>query len=221
MWYKVNKRLVGTKQVRPSWWKPWANTLAYYPLNSTTTVNDTSWNNKTMTNSSVSFWTYQWIDCAYGSSRKYLSTPTLSWAKTISLWAYWAWHTSDSTYSPTFTYGTGSTNNLQSLYEDDKYTCWNSSGYVVVNSQIKNKWYYYTLALDTTEKRLYFNWQLVGTANNSSLSDWMFYFFCFINNTSWNNYYNWWISNVIIENKVWTATEISNYYNQTKSKYWL
>lgn len=201
--------------------QPTGTTIAYYPLTSSTTTSDQSWNNRNLTNYNTSFWTYQWINCAYWNSVKHLNTPTLSWVKTLSLWTYWAWHTSGSSYSPTFTYWTGTTNNLQWLYEDDKYTLWNSSGYVVVNSQIKNQWYHYVLVLSTTEKKLYFNWALVGTANNSSLSDWMFYFFCFINNQSWINYYHWWISNVIIESKEWTAQEVLDYYNDTKSNYWL
>lgn len=41
-----------------------ANTYLYAPLTSTTTTSDTSWNNRNFTNTSVTFWTYDWVDCA-------------------------------------------------------------------------------------------------------------------------------------------------------------
>ena len=44
---------------------PWSSTIAYYPLNSSTTVNDMSGNGYTLTNDWASFWTYGWVDCAY------------------------------------------------------------------------------------------------------------------------------------------------------------
>jgi hypothetical protein len=34
-------------------------------------------------------------------------------------------------------------------------------------------------------------------------------------------YYQWYLSNAIIEDRVWTAQEIAAYYNLTKSNYWL
>ena len=50
-------------------YNPWSNTLAYYPLTSTTTVNDMSWNNHHLTNAwKVNFWGYWGVDCAYFSS---------------------------------------------------------------------------------------------------------------------------------------------------------
>ena len=45
-------------------WLPNKDTIAYYPLNATTTVNDMSGNSKTLTNNNVTFWTYNWVDCA-------------------------------------------------------------------------------------------------------------------------------------------------------------
>ena len=105
MWYKVNKIYVGTQQVRPVW-KPWSNTIAYYPLTSTTTVNDMSGNNRNLTNHSVSFNTYDWVNCAYfNGSSQYLNQDSVNmwlfsgsltvsswikgtWAITTSIW-YW------------------------------------------------------------------------------------------------------------------------------------
>ena len=45
------------------WWKPWANTVAYYPLKED--ANDYSGNNRNGTASNVNFTTLNWIECAY------------------------------------------------------------------------------------------------------------------------------------------------------------
>ena len=52
MWYKVNKRYVGTQQVRPSGYQPWANTLAYLPL--ATDITDQTWH-YTLTSNNITF----------------------------------------------------------------------------------------------------------------------------------------------------------------------
>lgn len=63
----------GSRKLRPDgwwgWWTPWANTVAYYPLNSTSQWNDmkgmgTAYNLAT-SHTAPTYWTYQWVDCAY------------------------------------------------------------------------------------------------------------------------------------------------------------
>ena len=54
-------------------WTPWANTIAYYPLNSTYTNTDQSWNNRNGTTTwSLS---YDSISCQF-TSGNYISIPT-------------------------------------------------------------------------------------------------------------------------------------------------
>ena len=68
----------------PERWQPWANTVAYYPLTSTTTVNDLSGNGYTLSTHDTlpTFWIYQWVDCASFNSN---SLKTSS----VNPWAYW------------------------------------------------------------------------------------------------------------------------------------
>ena len=43
---------------------PWANTVAYYPLTSSTTVNNQVSGGTNLTNSNVVFWVANGVDCA-------------------------------------------------------------------------------------------------------------------------------------------------------------
>ena len=77
------------------WWQPWVNTLAYYPLDSINTVNDLSWNNHTLTNNWITFWTYNWVDCAYNAGSNYmtcdLGSKISDGSYTLNVWAYKNW----------------------------------------------------------------------------------------------------------------------------------
>lgn len=97
MGYRIQKIYVGTHQVRPAVtppFTPWANTVAYYPLTATTTVNDQSGNNYNLTNAGNATWTTEdWVSCLYTDGIEYgtgyvytqsLPTPT---SITISMWA--------------------------------------------------------------------------------------------------------------------------------------
>jgi hypothetical protein len=50
---EVSAVYVWDTQIYPAGWKPWANTLAYYPLE--TDTKDYSWNNRNLTNSWITF----------------------------------------------------------------------------------------------------------------------------------------------------------------------
>lgn len=163
---------------------------------------------------------------------------------TISVWFKWNWNSSTKqNWIVTKSY------NTQSYYSDiyyyisthsnDKYLMawfgsWNSyavypasrwDGTWVVHWPVTdtNVWYNVILTNDVDTKMVYINWQLFSTSTIASTTtttsiDTRIWWFV-PRNDSW--YFNWNISNVIFENKTWTATEVSNYYNNTKSNYWL
>ena len=68
--------------------------------------------------------------------------------------------------------------------------------------------------------KLYMNWVLDGTNSSGTVPSWsiIWVWGYTANNT---NVRKWWISEVIVENKVRTDQEIANYYNRKKSNYWL
>ena len=85
-----------------AWWTPWANTLAYRPLTSTSTTNDLSWNNNNLSSIwTVDFWTHYWVDCAYFDDNNWnlqisslYDINDLTWI-TICSWFYTDWAPTD------------------------------------------------------------------------------------------------------------------------------
>lgn len=210
------------------WWTPWENTIAYYPLTSSTTTSDMSWNSRTLTNNWTTFWTYQWVDCAYlTASKKYLATPTLTWSdiKTISVWAYWNWtfYPNTSTYAVLFTYWVLNSNTKIYIYDksDGKlYFEYDWTNYKISTPYVSGAWYNLVITIGTDTK-MYINWNYIWSCNNWTPTNWVLCFWTFTWNTQSTDTYYWWISKLILESSIWSATDVSNYYNQTKSNYWL
>lgn len=215
------------KQIRPVWWQPWANTIAYYPL--TADTNDHSWNNRNLTNSWVTFvnniywatvpvWYFNWSSRAYRNWVEQLNT----WY-TISLWGK----------------STSTVNNTSFIFDmrnDNQYWQWmvliTENWYFKARQQKSynseeeyarirdNNWNHWVLTWTGSVWTVYFNWVQVKQASiansintsNSTISLWSRY----SGNT---NNLTGYISEFIVEDKTWTAQEISDYFNQTKSLY--
>jgi len=205
---------------------PWANTLLYLPLDTTNTVNDLSGNNRNMTNNGhVSFWIYDWVDCAY------FWTTAPYWLKNTSAniingqYTYLAWVNADSSNS-------WNLNPRIFWWTSNRWIMWNRENSVWIYPgywsntwvPVTTWWHLVAFVGDTTDGSYsaykdgeYLNswtwatgsrnWIVIGTNewNNSNSSD----RFC------------GYMSAVIYENKQRTATEINDYYNQTKSLYWI
>lgn len=210
------------------WWQPWANTIAYYPLTSTSTVNDMSGNNNTLTNRWAIFTTLLWVDCAdinnngfYISSWFTLNTETIScWFNLkngnihntiIKQWSSFWQNVFGVWYRP-------------SLWLAITDWWWSWTKEIIVSWDLTVwQWYHLVLTQENWKNwKMYLNWNLYTSwwDSRTTTPDWPFYiWYSDINpsNTYWYNY----ISEVIIENKVRTAQEISNYFNQTKSLYWI
>ena len=226
MWNKIQRIYIGTNLVRPKW-HPWADTIAYYPLNSTTTVNDQSGNNRNLTNSWVTFWIYQWVDCASfnGSSYMYRSDSLFIWSAdfTVNLWysrggEFFNHSNIISIWTANWTnsfiiWGENNTNKIMIWgWTNDRNT-----GYVPP----LNTWINICVTHSNWALNVYVNWSLIYTwtvsytITSTATNIW-----------SWVQWSSWlkmiWLqSELILENKVRTDAEISNYYNLTKSTYWL
>ena len=238
MWYKLKRIMMRPngveKQVRPSWWwgwQPWANTIAYYPLTSETTVNDMSGNEYNLSSS----WTVTYTTALGVSSMlawnwylyKQISTiPVWANDRTLSIWAYlpsliynkyfimWFYGTRASKHKQQQmcynTYDTTITPYLSNHYDD------------LFNSAINNslsQWYNIIYVYDWTTQYLYNNGTLIAQQNitletgNNTLYIWA--------SSNWWDKFSWNLSNLIIENVAWTAQEVADYYNLTKWNYWL
>jgi hypothetical protein len=215
------------KQVRPKTRNPWANTIAYYPLTSTTTVNDISGNNRNLTNNWVQFWEYDWVDCAYFNASSYLikNWALFTWDPTFTVsfyakcvWfqqyngrAYWFVGTGD--WVKSFWQWISANNQWHKLqiwwWSNDRNT-----GYT-----IDNNWHYIVFEYSNGAGEVYVDCNSIysGTwspnIEDSKTVIWW--------NPNLSDLFNWYISNFICENKIRTANERTDYYNQTKWNYWL
>ena len=211
----------------PERWQPWANTIAYYPLTSSSTVNDLSWNGYNLTNyNTVTFWAESGsgnVDCAKFSRNN---------------WIYKSW--SLFTWNPTFTVSIWSKMDNTSYGWINMRWFWRSSSnywfwiwirngselYTWVWSNDKNTWatvdtgwhhvvfayssWSWTVYLDWTAV---YNWTWSPNIQNNNTAIWA-------NAAPWD----WWsgyLSEAIFEDKARTAQEVSDYYNQTKAIYGL
>lgn len=209
------------------WWQPWANTIAYYPLTSDTTVNDMSGNNRNLTNNWVQFWEYAWANCGYFNWSSYLAINSnpLTWSSdfTAVSWFYntqnsSGWQNSIAFWAPSWSnaFSTWINNSGRKLmvwgWNNDRDT-W----YVVP----VNTWICCVMSHSWWTIKTYVNWNLVNTSTVSfNLWSSKTRIWCWLSNDL-DKFY-WYIWECIIEDKAWTEQEASDYYNQTKSNYyWL
>lgn len=243
MWYKLKKIYIWTNQVRPSWWggwQPWANTLAYWTLDDT--LNDSSWNNRNLTMS----WSLSFVNdtslcrkvlyCTWvQASNNYVYASSISWVSTITIHIWNKSLISFSNYRNLFT--TSLDLNLWIRTEESSswymnLIIWNSNSYqifrVTLSDADHKKWHLLSVTFDNSnwELKWYINWELnvTGTSSYYNLSNWLKKFSLWVwywTSEGVNRYFNGYIWEVILEDKVRTAQEITNYYNQTKWDYWL
>lgn len=212
------------KQVRPSgWgWQPWANTVAYYKFD--WNLNDSSGNNRNMSlyRGSVTYWTIWNNKYGHFDSSTWTNQVTipLPWDFTFLMWV-----------NPQYDYA----DTYPRAMVDMQYN--SSSGCLRLFGTIHPwDWTYYHI--NTNERHLIvYSWtQSIGEAKfycvdeNYSESGITFTHITGdqklklnqiwdANNSNYTN--NTYLSEIIIENKVWTDQEIQDYYNQTKANYGL
>lgn len=209
-------------------WSPWANTVAYYPLSSDFT--DHSWNGYDLTNNWGSITTQWTVSCAYYSgstSVNSINTSAPVWStRTIACWIYLTWPTSWSAaavWTGTYSSGTG-IHNAEVLGAYNKFPSlsdYHAYG-VTGTTDISNQWALLVWVVTGTDVTCYLNGavEVNGTRGYAS-TDSTGIKLAWRNWGSGSEYFKGYLSEVIVENKAWTATDVLNYYNQTKSKYWL
>jgi hypothetical protein len=217
------------------WWQPWVNTICYYPLNSTYNFTDQSWNNRDL---SWTWWTiqdYNGVSCMYLEWNMY--NTSLSWVLTqFTINCYYNLKTTSDHYFLTF--WMKNTNWLDT--DPWFFMCWDfnwrpngygfwvqyctsnstfgaiSIGTSASSEWVLGTWYNWVLTWDGTTIKLYRDWVLLKTQawTDNSSRDTIFFWF-------WANQTKLYISNAIIETTVRTDSDVLNYYNQTKSNYWI
>ena len=203
-------------------WTPWANTVAYYPLDSTNTVNDMSWNWKTMTNNWATFGTYAGVSCMNTQSWYLKRTSCIftgTWTFTMNFWAY-RYYDSNDYENAIMIWASSGDNSLGAwVYNDKVYTFWWNGDHNSWYTMNTGKWYNIVVTRTSNTWTIY--------VDGVSRWSWTVSF----NPTSWvttiGSWFDggskrpWYLSEMIMENVCWTSTEVSNYFNNTKSKYWI
>lgn len=232
---EVSAVYVWTTKVRPSGWKPWSNTIAYYPLNWDANDYSGNWHNGTTTN--VTYTTLSsWKQVAsYTQNNSRLKILAIWWAYqkiTTSIWLKWDWTLSN--YVSRI-WCLDWNNNWRTLFQPrrTKTNDWGNLALSTYNWSTENNkslwvspsnWTNLVVVFDSWTLYWYVNWIYKG-----QLSSWFTSWTMSLSYNCWigsepdnsQNWWGWYMSEAIIENKTRTAQDIQDYYNLTKSNYWL
>lgn len=210
-------------------WSPWSNTLAYYPLTTATTNTDQSWNNRNLTVSWITAWTYAGVDC---SLVKWLGTCSITsttfTAITLNCWfnmntksdhyclVMWlkSWTATNNTNN-TFILGDFDgrpTNWFWLQYSPSSW--WNQSWLWSWTPWTRWVWYNGCITWDGSTIKVYLNWELkTSTSWSTQLARDAIILWWSSNNS------NVYVSNAIYESKARSEAEITKYYESTKWNY--
>lgn len=225
-----------TTQVRLAWWQPWANTVAYRPYQQD--IDEHSGKNYTPTGTNIVYSTLGWVQCAnVGASWWVTAVSDIldgSASRTEQTMSFWMYLKALPNWTSRYTfewqkqwlyscYFLARSNNVY-RYE------WVGAGSTIdvsIPSSDIWTWVYFTLVNSASWKYMYKNGVQIWTwtwssrpwgnrpndyqqANNN---------FCDRGGTATGG--NLGLRELIWENRVWTAQEISDYYDQTKWDYWI
>ena len=201
-------------KVWPGGWQPWENTLLYLPMTDDLLDHSGKWvsvTNNWNVQIQNSFWYFNgissldtWLNSfadknhtinfrvKWWNSDTWMVSSNPCWITKWEVFYISNWYLSYSSY-----------NGTEQFYRFWTYDSW-------WHNLVFSYW------------ALYYDWELKATTNYSYI--WYSPFSIWwhaINSSCSRRYWTWYISRVIIENKVRTAQEVSDYYNLTKHFYWL
>ena len=233
---------------------PNENTMVYYPLTSSTQLDDMSWNNRTLSQSNttnpVTFWTYQWVDCArFTWSYKHLlientftnsqlwrymtviaayfctnatSNNSLVVANHVYRWVTWTWYKWWNLWPVYFTSWQWSVN---TAHRFEVWTWWRTTAEARSVENDWTKWHIVIWTADLTwwQHKIYVDWVLKDTKQNSTTltADTAFTIWWIRWWTDTTAWFDWWISSIIVENRIRSADDVTNFIKCMKSKYWI
>lgn len=201
------------------WWHPWVNTVFYFPF-----TDDT---NDVMGNATLSWWTYTkqtiWYLCDATSDINNVNISNdlkpsiltmVSWinvqSKWITSWTGWTqimlmpnWNVCYQYYASYWT------QNAFQVYKSNRSYTWLQATFPT------NSWHLLTLTTSDTATVCY-----IDKTAYTVTSSWWYY-----NENSWPRLWRSWTqvihSNVIWESRTRTQQDVDDYYELTKTKYWL
>ena len=226
----ISKVFLWDTQVRPSGWKPWANTIAYYKFD--WNLNDSSGNSHTLSNTgSISYSTNPYaVNLSTSNYLYFNNTDTFNHDRTYNTWAYITARNQSKDASVLMCQWTGSQNRMIFCCIDYQWKLFfwfygNDHTWTITSSL--NQWVNvcYTYNYATKTYKAYINSVKDIEWINSTqytIASWNLYMWALANTPSVLNYrVQWKLSEYILEDKARTAQEVADYYNSTKSDYGL
>ena len=232
---RVTIRPNGTeKQIRPVWWwTPWVNTYWYYTFDdqNANQITDFSWNNRNLTWWTMPSYTIvSWTNYAgnYTNISSWaapsVSFSTLGWIFTILVWVkptassqsyvnciYWSSGSSNHQISIIWNYNSGQIEYYDAGVGPAKRTA-------IMSGVSTNTWHLVSYTYNNWAVQAYAD-GVVGNSITGYTSNYAKTFRLGSSN-QWDRF-KWQIWECIVENKIRTAQEESDYYNQTKWNYWI
>ena len=207
------------------WYIPTINTIAYYPLKSDVKDYTNNWHDGTIT-WTTTYWTigdFWYINFTWDN---YVSaTPMIppEWPFTISCYLYYqnkAW-----AFVFQWSFWTAQAWITISIYPNPYLQVWSwwrwdwNSIYMLD----LNTWYHVVLTYQNWTFTMYVNWNLVWTNNRTiaTATPTDFHLWRYDNRQYWIDNIWWRLSEVIIEKGARSIQKTQEYFNQTKSNYWL
>lgn len=211
------------------WWQPWANTVLYIPFS--WNYNDQMWNTMTLVQWSWPTYSTTTAGEQYGIMSKDNSRITTSltnldinsWTVSVRLnWqeyytftsaavVWWFWVGANYRWTGLLFGSEGSREMIIFVWWGDIHT-----GQYMPQST----WTHICMTQWSWTTTIYMNGQSIYTTSHTYVKN--NDVFGIINNpVDYSDEYVWWIDEFIVEDLPWTATDVLNYYNQTKSNYWI
>lgn len=219
---------VQSSSIKPDYkWKPWANTLSYFPLR--TDFVDVKWA-RTLSpyNVSISWW---YAVLSQATSRLPLSSG-ISWTSiTAMCWFYYQQYNTTWSWSSIFVRNWWDYHHLLiSWNQNDWIALWRVWYYnkdVSPKFQYSNmnltpwNWYHLVITKNWSNEKIYVNSNLVLDNNywfnNSSYPISIIWNY---NSSGWQQWAIGKMCEVIFETWNWTQADITKYFNKTKSEFW-
>lgn len=209
-------------------WLPWENTIAYFPLNSNST--DVVHNISLTSNWTTNYTTVGWVKSAEFTKSNWLYNNNFSYVPQWDL---------DKTLSYRMYIKGGNTRRqgIAQIWWNSNWAVFWTGCYTWTSNIIMTRYWStsstYTPTLNTRTNivvtysnstwKMYVNWVLQVTWSNTTAPTswyWLYLGQNILSSNTWDLYY-WNLSNVIFEQREWTSDQITWYYNQTKSLYWI
>ena len=220
----IKKVYLGSTQIRPTWWQPWADNIVYFPLDNDITDYTGTY---TLTPTSASIIDFNWVkclDCTNGYAKGTIATlPQWASARTNMYRIYFIGRSGLD--RAIYWYGAAATPYRRydwNYVGSDWNIAWQCSGYWLGSNYALPTWWWHHVACtrdSSNNMQIYVDWSLKNS--------WQVTF-----NTEWTDIWlwvdatgttplNWYLSKFTVEGKQRTAQEVLDYYNETKWDYWI